>query len=59
MYPKEIELKAIQHKCEELDSLKAFEEIEVSFDIDGKKYEKKEGGFGWFNSLIVLNVLKI
>lgn len=49
-YPQEILIQLIQDKCEMLDSIKKGEIIDVSINLNGKKYEKN-GAPKWFNSV--------
>lgn len=55
-YPEYIRFEALQDKTALLDSLKAGDEIEVSFNLRGRPWTNKEGVTSYFNSLVVWRV---
>lgn len=52
-YPEFIRFEAIQDKTALFDTLKAGDEVEVSFNLRGRPWTNKEGVTTYFNSLIV------
>jgi len=52
-YPEYIRFEAIQDKTALFDTLKAGDEVEVSFNLRGRPWTNKEGVTTYFNSLIV------
>jgi len=52
-YPEYIRFEAIQDKTTLFDTLKAGDEVEVSFNLRGRPWTNKEGVTTYFNSLIV------
>lgn len=55
-YPEYIRFEALQDKTALLDSLKAGDEIEVSFNLRGRPWTNKEGVTSYFNSLVVWRI---
>ena len=55
-YPEYIRFEALQDKTAFLDSLKAGDEIEVSFNLRGRPWTNKEGVTSYFNSLVVWRI---
>lgn len=52
MYPQVLEIECVQDKVSILDSVKVGESVEVSFNLRGREYTKKDGsGIGYFNSI--------
>lgn len=52
-YPEYIRFEALQDKTALFDSLKAGDEVEVSFNLRGRPWTNKEGVTSYFNSLVV------
>ncbi len=50
-YPEFIKFEAIQDKCALLDSYKNGDEVEVYFNLKGRKWNDPKGGVKYFNSL--------
>jgi hypothetical protein len=50
-YPEYISFELIQDKCELLDSFQVGQEVEVSFNLKGRKWVNPEGETKYFNSL--------
>lgn len=58
-YPEYIRFEALQDKTALFDSIKAGDEVEVSFNLRGRPWTDKTGKTSYFNSLVVwrLNTL--
>ena len=52
-YPEYIKFEALQDKTAMFDSIKAGDEVEVSFNLRGRPWTNKEGATSYFNSLVV------
>ena len=50
-YPELIKFEAIQDKCELLNTFKVGDDMEVSFNLKGRKWTNQEGEDKYFNSL--------
>ena len=50
-YPEFVKFEMIQDKCSILDGYKANDEVDVSFNIKGRKWNDPKGGVKYFNSL--------
>ncbi|MBF0278219.1 MAG: DUF3127 domain-containing protein [SAR324 cluster bacterium] len=50
-YPEYIKFEMVQEKCELLDHFKIGDEIEVSFNLKGRKWNSPQGEVKYFNSL--------
>ncbi len=50
-YPEFVKFEAIQDKCALLDNYKSGDEIDVYFNIKGRKWNDPKGGVKYFNSL--------
>lgn len=58
-YPQEIKFQAMQDRCDMLSGLTNNAEIEVVFDLQGKKHTNPYGEVNWFTTAVVINVNKI
>lgn len=50
-YPEYVSFELIQDRCELIDSFQVDQEIEVSFNLKGRKWINREGETKYFNSL--------
>ena len=50
-YPEFVKFEAIQDKCTLLDAYKPGDEVDVYFNIKGRKWNDPKGGVKYFNSL--------
>jgi hypothetical protein len=50
-YPEYISFELVQDKCDLLDSFKMGQEVEVSFNLRGRKWVNPEGETRYFNAL--------
>lgn len=50
-YPEFVKFEAIQDKCGLLDAYKAGDEVDVHFNLKGRKWNDPKGGVKYFNSL--------
>ncbi len=50
-YPEFVKFEVIQDKCSLLDNLKEAQEVNVSFNLKGRKWTDKQGVVKYFNSL--------
>lgn len=50
-YPEYIKFELIQDKCDLLDSFSTGQEVEVYFNLKGRKWTDKQGEVKYFNSL--------
>ena len=50
-YPQDIELETVQENVTILDGLKVGDRVEVSYNIKGREYTKKDGTTAYFNSI--------
>lgn len=55
-YPEYIRFEALQDKTALFDTLKAGDEIEVSFNLRGRPWTGKDGKVSYFNSLVVWRI---
>ena len=52
MYPQDLEIECVQDKTDLLSTVKVGEFVEVSINLRGREYTKKDGsGVGYFNSI--------
>lgn len=58
-YPEYIRFEALQDKTALFDTLKAGDEIEVSFNLRGRPWTNKEGVTSYFNSLVVWRITSL
>lgn len=52
-YPQTIAFEANKDNCEKLDSLKSGDEINLSFNLNGREWTNKEGVIKVFNTLTI------
>ena len=50
-YPEFVKFEVIQDKCGLLDDLKEAQEVNISFNLKGRKWTDKQGVVKYFNSL--------
>ena len=50
-YPELLKFELIQSNCEQLDGVEVGDEVTVSFNLKGRKWEDPKGGVKYFNSL--------
>ena len=50
-YPQTVELETLQEDVTILDGLKVGDRVEVSYNLRGREYTKKDGTTGYFNSI--------
>lgn len=50
-YPEFLKFELIQDKCELLDKLSSGQEIEIHFNLKGRKWTDPKGGIKYFNTL--------
>lgn len=50
-YPEFVKFESIQDKCGLLDAFKPGDEVDVHFNIKGRKWNDPKGGVKYFNSL--------
>lgn len=50
-YPEYVKFEAIQDKCDLLDSFKANQTVNISFNLKGRKWTDAQGQVKYFNSL--------
>ncbi len=50
-YPEFIKLELIQNNCQQLDDFNVGEELTVSFNLKGRKWNDPKGGVKYFNTL--------
>lgn len=55
-YPEYIRFEALQDKTALLDTLKAGDDVEVSFNLRGRPWTNKDGVTSYFNSLVVWRI---
>ncbi|MGE6218619.1 DUF3127 domain-containing protein [Nubsella zeaxanthinifaciens] len=58
-YPEYIRFEALQDKTALFDTLKAGDEIEVSFNLRGRPWTNKDGVTSYFNSLVVWRITSL
>jgi len=52
-YPQTLKFEASQDKCDKLDSLKVGDEINLSFNLNGREWTDKTGKVQVFNTLAI------
>ncbi|MCR9251032.1 MAG: DUF3127 domain-containing protein [bacterium] len=58
-YPEFLKFELIQTNCEQLDSFDAGQEINISFNLKGRKWTDKNGEVKYFNSLQAWRVERV
>jgi len=58
-YPETVIFQLVQDKCDLLDGYKKGDQIEVGFDLKGRKWTNKEGIDKYFNSLQAWKLNKV
>jgi len=53
-YPQTLKFEASQDKCDKLDSLQVGDEINLSFNLNGREWTDKTGKVQVFNTLAIL-----
>ncbi len=51
MYPEFVKFELIQDRCDLIEPFSLGDEVEVDFNLKGRKWTDKEGGTKYFNSL--------
>ena len=59
MYPQDIQFQLTQDKCNLVDSLAIGDEVEVSFNLNGREWVNPKGESKFFNTLDVWKISKI
>jgi hypothetical protein len=59
MYPQDIQFQLTQDKCNLIDSLVIGDEVEVSFNLNGREWVNPKGESKFFNTLDVWKINKI
>lgn len=59
MYPQDIQFQLTQDKCNLIDSLAIGDEVEVSFNLNGREWVNPKGESKFFNTLDVWKISKI
>ena len=59
MYPQDIQFQLTQDKCNLIDSLIIGDEVEVSFNLNGREWVNPKGESKFFNTLDVWKISKI
>ena len=59
MYPQDIMFQLTQDKCNIIDSLAIGDQVEVSFNLNGKEWVNPKGESKFFNTLDVWKISKI
>ena len=59
MYPQDIQFQLTQDKCNLIDSLTIGDEVEVSFNLNGREWVNPKGESKFFNTLDVWKISKI
>lgn len=59
MYPQDIMFQLTQDKCNLIDSLTIGDEVEVSFNLNGREWVNPKGESKFFNTLDVWKISKI
>ena len=57
-YVENIKFQTVQDKCDSLDAVNVGDEITVSFNIKGRRWENAEGKVNYFNNLDAWRVQK-
>ena len=50
-YPEYIKFELIQEKCDQLDSFNVGQELNIAFNLKGRKWSDPQGSVKYFNSL--------
>jgi hypothetical protein len=58
-YPEFLKFELIQDKCELLDKLSSGQEVEVHFNLKGRKWTDPQGGIKYFNTLQAWRILAV
>jgi len=58
-YPEFLKFELIQDKCELLDKLSNGQEVEVHFNLKGRKWTDPKGGVKYFNTLQAWRILAL
>ncbi len=56
-YPEFLKFELIQDKCELLDKLSSGQEVEIHFNLKGRKWTDPKGGIKYFNTLQAWKIL--
>lgn len=59
MYPQDIMFQLTQDKCNLIDSLVVGDEVEVSFNLNGREWVNPKGESKFFNTLDAWKIVKI
>jgi hypothetical protein len=59
MYPQDIMFQLTQDKCNLIDSLVIGDEVEVSFNLNGREWVNPKGEIKFFNTLDVWKISKL
>lgn len=59
MYPQDIMFQLTQDKCNLIDSLVVGDEVEVSFNLNGREWVNPKGESKYFNTLDAWKIVKI
>lgn len=59
MYPQDIQLQFVKDKCNLLDGLSVGQEVEVSFNLNGREWVSPTGETKYFNTLEAWRIDKI
>ena len=59
MYPQDIQFQLTQDKCNLIDSLAIGDQVEVSFNLNGREWVNPKGESKFFNTLDVWKISKI
>ena len=59
MYPQDIQFQLTQDKCNLIDSLAIGDEVEVSFNLNGREWVNPKGESKFFNTLDVWKISKV
>jgi hypothetical protein len=58
-YPEFLKFELIQDKCELLDKLSSGQDVEVHFNLKGRKWTDPQGGIKYFNTLQAWKILAV
>lgn len=58
MYPQLAKLQASQNRCELLDNLRLHDEVEVTYELQGRKWEKQDGTVDYFTTVALNTITK-
>jgi hypothetical protein len=56
-YPEFLKFELIQDKCDLLDKLSSGQEVEIHFNLKGRKWTDPKGGIKYFNTLQAWKIL--